>query len=78
VALDGSWELADCLVCIHKEEAGSWARSFVSLAVEGLEGNVVVDMSAGKVVGRAADRVANALADSDIDSLTWRSLYLEL
>lgn len=78
MALDGSWELVDGLVYIHKEEVASWARGFVSLEVEGLEGSVVVDMSVGKVAGKAADRVENSLADSDIDSLTWRSFYLEL
>jgi len=74
VALEGSWGLVDGLVSIHKEEVGSWTRSFASLEVEGLKSNVIVDMS----VGKAAYRVENSLADSGIDSLTWRSFYLKL
>ena len=69
MALGRRWELVDGLVSIHKEEAGSWARSFASSEVAGLEGNVAVDT----VVDKAADRVANSLADPNNDNLTWLS-----
>ena len=79
MALEGSWELALGLGGIHKEEAGNWARSFVSLVVVGLEGNVIVDLFVGKVVDdKAADKVANSLDDSDIGSLTSWFLCLGL
>lgn len=71
MVLEGRWELVDGLVSIHKEEVGSWARSFASSEVEGLEGNVAVDT----VVDKAADMVGNSLADPNNDNLTWFSFF---